>query len=224
MNETKLSPEQAALVEKNYRLVWSVVNRFRFHHSEKEDLFQSGCIGLIMAAKKFDPERGFAFSTFAVPYILGEVRQYLQNKNPMKVSKQAYSISKRIRQYLERHGRLSIKQLAQLLKVDYEDVVLGYHLMESWQPLSLEYEIEPNLTIGDYVLKDDQYAMGSERILLQELIEGFSDFERKVFFYRFRYGLTQSEIGKKLGVSQSKISRIEKRITERIAKHYRISS
>lgn len=224
MRNSELTPEQATLVEDNYRLVWSVVNRFRYHNEEKEDLFQSGCVGLIMAAKKFEPERGFAFSTFAVPYILGEIRHYLQTKTSVKVSKQAYTISKRIREYMAKHERLSIKELAKVLKMDYEDVVLGFHLVHTRQPISLEHEIEPNVTLGDYVLRDDRYAMGSERIILGEIIEQFSDLERKIFYYRFRYGLTQSEIGKKLGVSQSKVSRIEKRITENIAKHYRISS
>lgn len=224
MNEAKLTPEQTALVEENYRLVWSIVNRFRYHQNEKDDLFQSGCVGLIMAAKKFDPTRGFAFSTFAVPYILGEIRQYLQNRNPIKLSKQALKISRRIREYLERHQRLSIKELAKRLKLDYEEVVLGYHLMESWQPLSLEYTIDDHLTVGDYVLKDNSDVLESEQIILSEWMKGMSELERKVFYYRFRYGLTQSEIGKKLGISQSKVSRIEKRIVETIAKYYRLSS
>lgn len=211
------------LIEENYRLVWSVVNRFPYMRDEKEDLFQTGCIGLIMAAKKFDPSKGFAFSTFAMPYILGEIRNYLREKSHLKVSKQSYRISRQIQEILSKNNQLSIKQLAEKLKMDYESVLLGYNLSTQSSVVSLDREIETNLTIGDVVLRDDRFAVNQDQLILSEIYERLDDVEKKIFYYRYHYGFTQSEIAKKLGVSQSKVSRIEKQMTENLIEWYKTS-
>jgi RNA polymerase sporulation-specific sigma factor len=211
------------LIEENYRLVWSVVNRFSYIKDDKEDLFQTGCIGLIMAAKKFDETRGFAFSTFAMPYILGEIRNYLREKNHLKISKQTYKVSKDIKQILSTNSKISIKQLAKQMNLGYEEVLMGYNLSNNSSVMSLDKEIDTNFTLSDVVLSDDRFSVRHEKILLDEVYEQLSEIEKRVFYLRFHYGLTQSEVAKKLKVSQSKISRLEKQITKNLYNYYKIS-
>jgi RNA polymerase sporulation-specific sigma factor len=211
------------LIEDNYRLVWSVVNRFSYVKDDKEDLFQTGCIGLIMAAKKFDETRGFAFSTFAMPYILGEIRNYLREKNHLKISKQTYKVSKDIKQILNTNSKISIKQLAAQMNLGYEEVLMGYNLTNNSSVMSLDKEIDTNFTLSDVVLSDDRFSVRHEKLLLDEVYEQLSDIEKRVFYLRFHYGLTQSEVAKKLMVSQSKISRLEKQITKNLYNYYKIS-
>lgn len=215
--------DQNKLIEDNYRLVWSVVNRFAYIKDDKEDLFQTGCIGLIMASKKFDKERGFAFSTFAMPYILGEIRNYLREKNHFKISKQTYKVSKEIKKILNLNGKISIKQLANQLNMNYEDVLMGYNLSTNSTIVSLDKQLDTNLTVADLVLKDERFSVSHDKLALNEVYDTWSLIEQRVFSLRFTYGLTQSEVAKKLHVSQSKISRLEKQITAKLVNHYKIS-
>jgi RNA polymerase sporulation-specific sigma factor len=217
LNENKL-------IEDNYRLVWSVVNRFGYIKNDKEDLFQTGCIGLIMAAKKFDEKRGFAFSTFAIPYILGEIRNYLREKNHFKISKQTYKVSKEIKKIISENGKISIKQLAKEMNMSYEDVLMGYNLSTNASVVSLDKQLDTNLTMADLVLRDDRYCVNHDQLALSEICDSWPPIEREVFNMRFTYGLTQSEVAKKLNVSQSKISRLEKQITKNLMNYYKVSS
>lgn len=210
------------LVEDNYRLVWSVVNRFNYLKQEKEDLFQSGVVGLIMAAKKYDEAKGFQFSTFAMPYILGEIKNYLREKNHFKVSKQTLRMSKSIKQILEQNQHISIKNLAKTLGLSYEDCLLGYNLSQH-HILSLDQEIEDNLTLGSVALSDERYTVRKEKLLLDELYQALSPLEQQIFTYRFYYGLTQCEVGMKLNISQSKVSRLEKQITKKLYQYLQTS-
>lgn len=211
------------IVEENYKLVWSVVNRFSYMQYEKDDLFQSGCIGLIMASKKYDESLGYAFSTFAIPYILGEIKNYLREKNHFKVSKQTLRLSKQIKKLLGENKKLSIKQLAKELNIGYEDVLMGYNLSSQASVMSLDKEIDTNFTFADIMLSDERFTMNNDRLMLNEVYHQLPPLEKKIFYLRFYYGLTQSEVAKKLMISQSKVSRLEKQITKDLTDYYKIS-
>lgn len=208
------------LIEDNYKLVWSVVNKFHYLKEEKEDLFQSGCIGLIMAAKKFDPNRGNAFSTFAIPYILGEIKNYLRSKNHVKVSKKVLAMQRKIKKLIELNGNLSINQIADKLKLPYEDVVISYH--HHSKALSLENSLSDDNRSSLIEVKtiDNRYDINRRLIEIKDFIKKFSLIEKKILFYRFYYGFNQNETAKFLKISQSKVSRIEKKITEAFKKYY----
>jgi RNA polymerase sporulation-specific sigma factor len=210
------------LVEDNYKLVWSVVNKFHYLKEEKDDLFQSGCIGLIMAAKKFEPERGNAFSTFAIPYILGEIKNYLRNKNHIKVSKKILSLQRRINKVLEINGNLSINDIASKLGIAYEDVVMSYNHHSS--ALSLENTISDDNRVSLIEVKtvENRYDIDRSALEIKEIVQKFTKIEKRILFYRFYYGFNQNEIAKHLKISQSKVSRIEKRITQEFKKYYMV--
>ncbi len=210
------------LVEDNYKLVWSVVNKFHYLKEEKEDLFQSGCIGLIMAAKKFDPTRGNAFSTFAIPYILGEIKNYLRNKNHIKVSKKILSIHRKINKILEGNRNLSINDLAKKLKTSYEDVVMSYN--HHHRALSLETTLDDDNKVSLIEMKtvDNRYDIDKSTLELKDMVKRFSKVEKKILFYRFYYGFNQNETALQLNISQSKVSRLEKKITEEFRRYYKI--
>ncbi|QVK16998.1 sigma-70 family RNA polymerase sigma factor [Mycoplasmatota bacterium] len=210
------------LIEDNYKLVWSIVNKFHYLKEEKDDLFQSGCIGLIMAAKKFDVSRGNAFSTFAVPYILGEIKNYLRNKNHIKVSKKILSMQRKINQVIEIDGNLSINDIARKLDLPYEDVVMSYN--HNNKALSLESSIydDNRVSLIDMKTVDNRYDIDKSSLEIKDIIKQFSKIEKKLMFYRFYYGFNQNEIAAQLKISQSKVSRLEKKITEEFKKYYMI--
>lgn len=212
--------DEQKLIEDNYKLVWSVVNKFHYLKEEKEDLFQSGCIGLIMAAKKFDPSRGNAFSTFAIPYILGEIKNYLRSKNHVKVSKKILSLQRKINKVIEVNGNISINQIAEKLKLPYEDVVISFN--HNSKALSLEASLGDDNRSSLIEMKtiDNRHDMDRRLLEIKDIFKRFTQIEKKILFYRFYYGFNQNEIAKFLKISQSKVSRIEKRITEEFKKYY----
>jgi|SRR5690554_5419390 len=221
MPKNKIKVENK-LIEDNYKLVWSVVNKFHYLKEEKDDLFQSGCIGLIMAAKKFDPKRGNAFSTFAMPYILGEIKNYLRSKNHVKVSKKVLSMQRKIKKVVELNGNISINQIADKLKLSYEDVVLSYN--HHSKALSLESSLgdDSRSSLLDMKTIDNRYDIDRRLIEIKDIVKTLLPIEKKILYYRFYYGFSQNEIANFLKISQSKVSRIEKKITMEFKKYYMV--
>ena len=121
MTETKA--ERNKLVENNLGLVHSCANRFRGRGAEYDDLFQAGCVGLIKAADNFDESRGFSFSTYAVPVILGEIKRIFRDGGTVKVGR---AIKEKSRLVLKRKEEISValgreptvSELADSLKID----------------------------------------------------------------------------------------------------------
>lgn len=215
--------DEIKLVEKNYKLVWSVVNKFHYLKEEKDDLFQSGCIGLIMAAKKFDEKRGNAFSTFAVPYILGEIKNYLRNKNHIKVSKKILSMQRKINKIIEVDNTLSINDIAKRLNIPYEEVIISFNTIN--RPISLESTIfeDSNISLNEVKTKENRYDIDNSDLEIKDIVKQFSLVEKKILFYRFYYGFNQNETAYQLRISQSKVSRLEKKITQEFKNHYMIN-
>jgi len=207
------------LIENNYKLVWSVVNKLGYLKEEKEDLFQSGCIGLILAAKKYDASLGNAFSTFAIPYIIGEIKNYLRSKNHIKISKKILTLKRKIKSIIEEDNNLSLQEIAKRLNLSYEDVVLGFSHQQHLLSLENTYHDDES-TLMDFVTDVDGKDIDYSIFEIKELFQNFTKQERKLIVYRFYYGLNQCEIAKKLKISQSKVSRMERKITEMIKKYY----
>ncbi|ERJ12820.1 sigma-70 family RNA polymerase sigma factor [Haloplasma contractile] len=207
------------LVEANYKLVWSIVNKFSYLRDEKEDLFQSGCIGLVLAAKKFDRNYGTQFSTFAVPYILGEVRNYLRYKNQIKLSKKVLSNQRKINKVIEESDEnLSIMDISNKLDMNYEDVILSYNSRN--KVMSLEQTVVDDQTMLSYKNLDNKYDINIDQIYLRDYISKLPEVEKNLIYYRYYYGLTQNEVSKKLAISQSKVSRLEKQILQKLKEYY----
>lgn len=202
------------LINSNYGLVHSCANRFRGKGIEYDDLYQAGCIGLIKAVDGFDETRGFAFSTYAVPVILGEIKKLFRDGGAVKVSrsiKEKGLKAQRLREgFMKEHLREpTISELSGLLGLDFNET--AEVLTASQTPLSLTYDNEDGEN-GELDIAVDEEDSMFDRISLYEVIEKLPEQEQKLVKLRYFKGLTQSKTAEQLGVSQVQVSRKEKAI------------
>jgi RNA polymerase sporulation-specific sigma factor len=208
------------LVNCNLRLVRSLIGRFAHRQHEMEDLYQLGCIGLIKAIDRFDLKQEVKFSTYAVPLILGEIRRYLRDNGPIKVSRSLKELAikaKREREVLRRRlGReATVEELASALEVETETLVMAQQATS--QPTSIHEEIYQDdgnpIYVLDHLSEDDQPDNSwVDSIALQEVLTDLTPREQLIIRMRYFQGKTQTEIAARLHVSQVQISRLEKRI------------
>ena len=211
------------LIEGNLRLVLSVVQRFANRGENPDDLFQVGCIGLIKSIDNFDITQNVKFSTYAVPMIIGEIRRYLRDYNPIRVSRSlrdtayhAMQTKERIQNELGRDA--TIEEIANELGIKSTDVVLA--LESIVEPVSL---YEPVYSDGgDTIYVMDQVS-GTEsdddwlnEISIKETIKNLSRREKQILTLRFLQGKTQMEVAEEIGISQAQVSRLEKGALKKI--------
>ena len=207
------------LVERNIRLVWSVVQRFMNRGFEQEDLFQIGTIGLIKSIDKFDLSYDVRFSTYAVPMIIGEIQRFIRDDGSIKVSRSLKETANKIRrkrdELTKELGRsATISEISNALEISAEDAV---HALEaSKSPHSINETVFES--DGDSITLLDQIAdEGSnwfDKITLEEAIRSLSERERLIVYLRYYKDQTQSTVAKRLGISQVQVSRLEKKILE----------
>lgn len=205
-------------VNGNLRLVLSVVQRFYNRGENIDDLFQVGCIGLIKAIDNFNTELDVRFSTYAVPMIIGEIRRYLRDNNPIRVSRSlrdiAYKALTTREQFTNKHGREpSISEIAKEMELDVADVVLAMDAIAD--PMSLYEAIYNDGGDAIYLMdqvKDDKDTDESwtQTINLNEAMKKLSDREKMIIDMRFFDGKTQIEVAEEIGISQAQVSRLEK--------------
>ena len=206
------------LVQGNLRLVLSVIQRFQSRGEMVDDLFQVGCVGLIKAIDHFDLKQNVRFSTYAVPMIVGEIRRYLRDNNPIRVSRSlrdtAYKALQIRDQLVARLSREpTVQEIADELHIPHEEVTFALDAIQ--EPLSL---FEPVYHDGGdpiYVMdqiadeKADQ-AQWLEGIALRQAMDRLSERERHILNLRFFAGKTQMEVAEEIGISQAQVSRLEK--------------
>ncbi|MDD7646862.1 MAG: sigma-70 family RNA polymerase sigma factor [Ruminococcus bromii] len=203
---------KAEFVERNVGLVRSLVPRFLGRGIEYDDLFQAGCVGLMKAAEHFDPDRGFKFSTYAVPVILGEMRRLFRDGGAVKVSRslkelsmKAVRLSEKIE--METGEAPSISELATQLGVTPERCAEA--LNAAVQPLSLTNDEDSGETDVPVDSPEEKIA---DRLALQQVIKTLSDADQRLLEYRYFGNQTQVETAKRLGISQVQVSRREKKL------------
>lgn len=211
---------EAELLEANMGLVRSVAKRFSGRGTEIEDLIQIGCIGMVKAIRSFSPERGTLLSTYAVPLILGEIRRHFRDDGPVKVSrlyKQKALMLLRERQRIEQeYGReATVGELAQCCGMEREEAaaVLG----AAGAPVSLsEFLSEDEGLTREGTIADEESLRELERvtdrIALSESMRKLPGEPRKILLLRYYRNLTQRETAERLGLTQVKVSREEKKI------------
>src|SRR5690625_4816855 len=205
------------LVEKNVRLVWSVVQRFINRGYDPDDLFQIGSIGLIKSIDKFDLSYDVRFSTYAVPMIIGEIQRFIRDDGSIKVSRSLKETANKIRrkrdELTKQHGRSpTILELADALAITPEDVVHAQAAAKS--PHSIHETVFENdgdpITLLDQIA--DQDTNWFDKITVQEAIRELNKRERLIVYLRYYKDQTQSEVAERLGISQVQVSRLEKKI------------
>jgi len=206
------------LVEGNLRLVLSVIQRFDKRGESPDDLFQVGCIGLMKAIANFDPTKNVRFSTYGVPMIAGEVRRYLRDNSPIRVSRSIRDVAYRVLQAKEamllRLGREpTLEEISKELELPVEEV--SQALDAVCAPVSLYDPVYSDggdpLTVMDQVRdtkNTDENWM--EHITLKEAFSRLGQREKQILSLRFYDGKTQMEVAASMGISQAQVSRLEK--------------
>lgn len=206
------------LVTENSNLIWSIVTRFKDRGYEIEDLYQIGCIGFIKSIKRFDTNYEVKLSTYAVPYILGEIKRFIRDDGPIKVSRSIKELSYKIKliqnEYITKKGRdIQIEELAKLLKVSKEDIVIAMDSNNTVESIDRKVNDSDDLTIMDKLKSNvDQEKDIVNKITIKTLIEGLDEKSKKIIMLRYYRGKTQSQVAELLGVTQVQVSRLEKKI------------
>ena len=216
------------LIAGNLRLVLSVIQKFTGRGESADDLFQVGCIGLIKAIDNFDAENhDVRFSTYGVPMISGEIRRYLRDNSPIRVSRSTRDTAYQVLQEKERltaaTGREpSLDEIAKSLGLPRQTAVFALDAISD--PISL---YEPIYTdSGESICVMDQVSdtrntdeAWTDRIALKEAMKRLDDRERRILSLRFYEGKTQMEVSAEVGISQAQVSRLEKGAINTIKKN-----
>ena len=216
-------------VNGNLRLVLSVIKRFYGRGENLDDLFQVGCVGLIKSIDNFDLSQNVQFSTYAVPMIIGEIRRYLRDNNPIRVSRsvrdlayKALSVKEKIMKETQKEP--TIEEIAKELNIDKEEIAFSLDAIQ--ELVSLQEPVygdgSENLYVMDQV-KDkkntDEYW--AESITVSEAMKKLNDKEKMIVSKRFFEGRTQMEVADEIGISQAQVSRLEKSAINHIKRMYK---
>ena len=206
------------IISGNLRLVLSVIQRFTNRGEYVDDLFQVGCIGLIKAIDNFDLEQNVKFSTYAVPMIIGEIRRYLRDNNPIRVSRSLRDVAYKALQVRDSLvGRFSreptVNEIAEELKIPREEVVFALDAIQD--PVSLFDPIyqdggDPIFVMDQIKDEKNNDSNWLEEIALKDALDRLNQREQLILKLRFFEGKTQMEVAEEIGISQAQVSRLEK--------------
>ncbi|BCJ86062.1 RNA polymerase sporulation sigma factor SigG [Effusibacillus dendaii] len=217
------------LVNGNLRLVLSVIQRFNNRGEYVDDLFQVGCIGLMKAIDNFDLGQNVKFSTYAVPMIIGEIRRYLRDNNPIRVSRSLRDIAYKalqVRDMLTNKNlrEPSINEISEAMEVPKEDVVFALDAIQD--PVSLFEPIyhdggDPIYVMDQISDEKNQDSQWVEEIAILEALQKLNEREKRILSMRFFEGKTQMEVADEIGISQAQVSRLEKSAISHMQKYIR---
>lgn len=205
------------LVKGNLRLVLSVIQRFSNRGENPDDLFQVGCIGLMKAIDNFDTSHEVKFSTYAVPMIIGEVRRYLRDNNPVRVSRSMrdtayHAMQVRERLSAELNREPTIEEISAELGKPKSEVVVALEAIV--EPVSFYEPVYSNggdtIYLMDQLGSDETDGDWIDEISMKEALKNLPQREKKILSMRFMKGMTQTEVAEEIGISQAQVSRLEK--------------
>ena len=206
---------RAALIERHLPLVVFMARKFADRGEPLDDLIQVGTIGLIKAIDRFEIARGFEFSTFATPTIVGEIKRHFRDKTwairvPRRLQELGVAVSKANTELTQKLDRSpTTKEIARHLGVSVDDVAEALEANSAYSTISLDTASADAPTIGDSVGSLDDALEGVEyRESLKPLLEKLDDREKRILQLRFFDNLSQSQIATDLGISQMHVSRI----------------
>lgn len=210
------------IIKTNSGLIWSIVKRFLGRGYDKEELEQIAYIGFIKAIKRFDTTLEFKLSTYAVPYIIGEIKRFIRDDGPVKVSRSikelAYKVIEVQKQYIQKNGKdIKIEEIAKILKTSKEEITLA---METFNPVESIHSAAyckdgDEISILDKLSTNiDEEGQIINKLAIKQLIEGLGKREKQIILLRYYKNKTQSEVAKVLGITQVQVSRLEKQILE----------
>lgn len=219
------APAKDRLVQHNLRLVMKITHRFKNSGYELEDLFQVGTIGLIKAIRDFDLSRELKFSTYAVPRIIGEIRRFLRDDGPIKVSRTLKESANQIRRFKDNFVKAegyepTVQEISKGTGFDSENIIKAIEADQD--PTSLFSPIYQK--DGEEILLVDQLENGetsfaegeTTKIALRQVLKKLDERSRQLVYLRYFREKTQTEIAEILGISQVHVSRLEKKVLQMI--------
>lgn len=211
-----------SLMSENAGLIKSVALRFQGRGQEAEDLIQIGSIGMMKAVRGFDESFGTAFSTYAVHMVTGELKRFLRDDGLIKISRdikrRGYILFRAGEEFSAKHGREpKISELCELCGMTYEEVVTALEAMAPTVSLQEKLGDDDSASFEE-LIGDDKSDEITDKLALGEALKNLPKEEQNLIYLRYYRGLTQSESAKRLGMTQVKVSRQEKKIIEKLRK------
>ena len=224
LERIRMGDEQAEeqMIVENLGLVRRIAGRFPDRGAEYDDLVQIGTVGMLKAIRSFSTERGTAFSTYAVPLIIGEIKRHLRDNGPVKVSR---IYKRRGMQLMHEKSRIQaaegrepgIAELAERCGVSVEEAVISLDALSPVASLSDTVYGEDGVTV-ESLLSDEESEHESERICdriaIAQSINRMPPVWRQIVIFRYYRNMTQQQVAQQLGLTQVKVSREEKKILE----------
>lgn len=208
------------IIKQNSNLVYSVCSKYQ-GYNDKEDLHQVGMIGLMNAYKNYDQNRGVKFSTYAFPYIVGEVSTYVRENKALKVSRDMVRLGRKINEYIQKHFEVrgyepSITDIALMLDTSPDRIISALEACKNTK--SLDEEINDDgkaITLLD-VTPTKENISKEQMLDLKEAFKYLSNDEQILVINRYFKDLTQSEVAKLMNVNQVYVSRLEKKVLTKL--------
>ena len=213
--------EMDKLIRDNNGLIWSIVKRFMNRGYEAEDLYQIGCIGFIKSIKRFDTNFEVKLSTYSVPYILGEIKRFIRDDGPIKVSRSINELNTKInelkRHYLLNGKEITLEQICKELKIQKEDAIIAMESTNAVESMDAAANAEnkdgKQMTIFDKLSTGkNEEELITNKMVINQLLNELKDRDKEIILLRFFKEKTQTEVANILGISQVQVSRIERKI------------
>lgn len=204
-------------IRANLALVGYVAGRFLGRGYDYEDLYQCGCIGLIKAVDRFDPHYGVAFSTYAVPLIIGEIKRFLREDGPVHVSRTIKENAAKVARAMEENaqGGVTMDEICEQTGLDRQEAVLALHSLAPVKSLA-----EPVAGDGELLLQDmlgaDDTGKVTDELALRQALEKLEEPERELILKRYFERHTQTAIAGDMGLTQVQISRMERKVLKKL--------
>lgn len=218
------------LIEEHLYIAEILAKKYTGKGIDYDDIFQVASMGLIFAVERFDPSKGFEFSSFATPTIIGEIKKHFRDKGwTIRVPRRIQELSKKINDaklsLSQKNQRTpTIQEIAKTLDITTAEVLEVMEASKVYSPESLDMTFDSGgedreLTRGDRIGIEEEYFNKVElNDFIQRVMENFNDVEKTILIDRYQYRKTQVSIAEKLGISQMTVSRIEKKLLEKMRK------
>jgi RNA polymerase sigma-B factor len=231
-HETKDIEIRNQIFEK-YKYMAEIISRkYSNRGIEHDDIYQIACMGLIFAIERFDITKGFEFTSFATPTILGEIKKYFRDKGwAVKVPRKIQEISRKVNEYnniltARLHRAPTIKEIAEYISSTEEEVLEAFEAGRMFNSQSLDEKFdlsrdENDISLMDVVGAEDKHYNRIENLdFLDKSMSKLNELEKNIIIKRFYENKTQSDIAKELKISQMTVSRIEKKSLEKLRIEY----
>ena len=220
--------DMTKLIEDNNGLIWSIVRRFSGRGYDIEDLYQIGSIGFIKAIQRFDTNFEVRLSTYAVPYILGEIKRYIRDEGPIKISRSIKELNEKIielqKEYFNKHGKeITLEGISKELRISKEEITMA---LDSTRPVDsienakyTDSKTDKTVSILEQIStgRDEQTEI-TNKIAIKNLISELDEKEREIIMLRYYKQKTQMQVSKILGITQVQVSRIERKVLDKMRK------